>query len=93
MRLTGTVVTGVGANVLEDEGACGGNEQHLEHEVVQRLKENLAECLGLEWRSEVVTEELLSGREVPSQETVFQVCFKLVTDAFDACTKVRPNYE
>ena len=78
---------GVGTNVLEDEGASGGHQQHLEHEVVKCLKENLAEGLRLEGWSEVVAEELLPGLEIVADKTIFRVCFKLVTDAFNACTK------
>ena len=45
--LTVTVVFGVCANVLEDEGSCGGNDQDFEHEIVQSLPENPAEAVSL----------------------------------------------
>ena len=74
---------GVGADVLEDERARGGHNQHLQHEVVQRLKKDLAEGFGFDRLAIVVAEELSPGWEGISRDALGNIHFKLVTDAFD----------
>ena len=78
-----SVVFWVGSDVLEDERAGGGNDQDLQHEVVQRLKKDRTEGLGLDRVAVVISEELSSCWEGVSRETLGQIHFKLVTDAFD----------
>lgn len=77
----------VGSDVLEDEGACRGHDEDLEHEVIESLNENLAETLCLERVALVVSEVLASCRESVALDARIQIHFKLVTDAFDTCAQ------
>ena len=78
-------MAGVCTNVLEDERTSRCHNENLQHKVVQRLEEDLAEGLGFERLAVVVAEEVCSLREVFSRESLSYVHFKLVTDAFDSC--------
>ena len=84
-------MVGVGADVLEDERARRRDDQNLQHEVVQRLKEDLAECLRFNRRAIVVAEEGFSLGEITSLEALIYVHFKLVTDAFEFYTPRETN--
>ena len=76
-------MVGVGADVLEDERARRRDDQNLQHEVVQRLKEDLAECLRFNRLTIVVAEEFGPLGEISSIKALIYVHFKLVTDAFE----------
>ena len=89
--LTVTVVFGVCANVLEDEGSCGGDDQHFEHEVVQCLPEDPAEAVSLKRLANVVAKSLHSVRERRARNTRGQIHFKLVTDAVETCNDEEPE--
>ena len=78
-------MAGVRTDVLEDERTSRCHDENLQHKVVQRLEEDLAEGLGFERLAVVVAEEVCSLREVFSRESLSYVHFKLVTDAFDFC--------
>lgn len=80
-----TVVFGVCADVLEDEGSCGGNDQDFEHEVVQSLPEDPAEAVSLKRLANVVAESSPTVGERATLNTCGQIHFKLVTDAVDTC--------
>ena len=82
-----SVVFWVGSDVLKDEWAGGGNDQDLQHEVVERLKKDRAEGLGLHLFTVVISEELSSCWEGIPKETLGQIHFKLVTDALDTYTQ------
>lgn len=79
-------MVGVGSDVLEDERTRRGHDQHLQHEVVQCLKKDLAEGFRFERLAIVVAEELSSGWERISRDALRHIHFKLVTDAFDFYT-------
>ena len=83
--LTCRIMAGVCTDVLEDERTSRCHDENLQHKVVQRLEEDLAEGLGFERLAVVVAEEVCSLREVFSRESLSYVHFKLVTDAFDFC--------
>ena len=96
--LTCRIMAGVCTDVLEDERTSRCHDENLQHKVVQRLKEDLAEGLGFERLAVVVAEEVCSLREVFSRESLSYVHFKLVTDAFDfyipkKLVSDRPNVE
>ena len=57
-------MVGVRADVLKDERASRSHDQNLQHKVVQRLKEDLAEGLGFNRLAVVIAEEVCSLREV-----------------------------
>ena len=84
-------MVGIGADVLEDERARRRDDQYLQHEVVQRLKKDLAEGLGFNWRAIVVAEEVCPLREIFPREALSHIYFKLVTDAFDFYTPRETN--
>jgi len=84
------VMVGIGSNVLKDEGASRGYDQHLQHEVIQCLKKDLAEGLGFERCAVVVAELCSSGWERISRDARADIHFKLVTDAFDHAEVLAP---
>ena len=85
-----SVVFWVGTDVLEDHRACRSHNEHLQHEVIERLEENLAEGLGLD-RGPVVVSKVLGTRwEIVALQALLEINFKLVTDAFDTYTKKDP---
>lgn len=87
--LTMTVVFWVGSDVLEDQRACRRDDEDLQHEIVESLKENLAEALCLHWLSVVVTKEGRPLRKRISSNARVHFDFKLVTDAIDTCRNER----
>ena len=86
-----TVVFGVCANVLEDEGASGGNDEDFEHKVVKCLPEDPAEAVSLQRLANVVAESPRAIRERAARNTRGQIHFKLVTDAVDTCNQIKPS--
>ena len=82
-----TVVLWVSSQVLEGEGGRGGNNEHLQHEIVQCLQEDLAEGLNLKRLTVVVAKMRRPGDEICACEALINIDFKLVTDVLDTCTK------
>ena len=83
-------MVGVSTDVLKDKRASRCHDQNLQHKVVQRFKEDLAEGLGFDRLTVVIAEEVCSLREVFSCESLSYVHFKLVTDAFDFYVRKNP---
>ena len=79
-----TVIFWVSSDVLENERTRGRDDQDLEHEIVECFEKDLAESLGLEWLSIIVSKVLCPLWEGAAVKALCEVHFKLVTDAFNA---------
>ena len=84
-------MVGVSSDVLEDERARRRDDQYLQHEVVQRLKKDLAECLSLYRSAKVVAKEIRPNGEISACETLIYIHFKFATDAFEFYTPRETN--
>ena len=73
-----TIVLWVRSQVLEGERGRGGNNENLEHEIIECLQEDLAEGLYLELFLLVVAKMIRPGREILACEALINIDFKLV---------------
>lgn len=58
-----SVVFWVSSDIFEDHRASRGHDEHLQHEVIEGFEEDLAEGLGLDFFSVVVSKVLGTRRE------------------------------